>query len=75
MLVRAAIALATIIGDDITERSGAPCNSASQTASRPTRSASSTSANACSNATFSPPFATGGNSMKLPNSISDILPR
>ena len=73
--MRAAIALATIIGDDITERSGAPCNSASQTASSPTRSASSTSANAWSNAALSPPLATGGNSMKLPNSISEILPR
>jgi hypothetical protein len=56
VLVRAAIALATIIGDDITERSGAPCNSASQTASsRPTRSAASTSASAWSNAALSPP--------------------
>src|SRR5438309_588670 len=73
VLVRAAMALATIIGADITERSGAPCNSASHTASRPYRSAASTSASAWSNAADSPLSATGGNSMKLPNSIAKYL--
>src|SRR5713226_2022721 len=77
VLVRAAIALATIIGADSTERSGAPCNSASHTASRPTRSAVSTSASAWSKAALSAPLAPwlviGGNSMKLPNSIAADL--
>src|SRR5579872_421938 len=69
-LVRAATALATVIGAEITERSGAPCNSASQIASRPHSSAASTSAIAWSKAAASPTPATGGNSWKMPNSIA-----
>ena len=56
-------------GEDKTERSGAPCSSASQTASSPYSSAASTSASAWSKAALSRPVLTGGNSMKLPNSI------
>src|SRR3984893_10390456 len=67
-LVRAAIALAMVIGTEHTERSGAIWISASQIASRPQRSAASTCSKAVSKASASLCPGRRWNSWKTPNS-------
>src|SRR6266404_9384004 len=67
-LVRAAIALAMVIGTEHTERSGAIWISASQMASRPQRSAASTCSKAVSKASASLCPGRRWNSWKTPNS-------
>src|SRR3984893_11464978 len=67
-LVRAAIALAMVIGTEHTQRSGAIWISASQMASRPQRSAASTCSKAVSKASASLCPGRRWNSWKTPNS-------
>src|SRR5579875_1621767 len=67
--VRAAMAVATLSGADSTERCESTYNSANHIASRPQRSAASTSANASANDSASERPALDWNSWNMPNSI------